>query len=186
MKKIYFITGNKNKFEEAKAIINELEQLDIDLPEIQSIDPKEIIEAKLREALHHHSGPFIVEDVSFYLDCLSKQEDNSPGLPGPLIKWFLKTIGHEGIFKIAEKFNNFSCKAVALVGFADSENNISFFEGIVDGSVVAPRGEKRFGWDPIFQPQGQIKTFSEMTTEEKNEISHRRLALEKLKNYLTN
>src|SRR3989339_1825597 len=96
---IYFITGNKNKFEEVKAILPEVEQLDINLLEIQEIDAKEIIKAKLKEALSHQKGEFIVEDASLYLDCLN-------GLPGPLIKWFQKTIGIEGIADLAEKFGN--------------------------------------------------------------------------------
>jgi len=44
---IYFITGNKNKFQEVQAILSEVQQLDIDLPEIQEIDAHEIIKAKL-------------------------------------------------------------------------------------------------------------------------------------------
>ena len=48
--KIQFITGNKNKFAEAQKIISNLEQLDVDLPEIQEIDAKKVIEAKLQEA----------------------------------------------------------------------------------------------------------------------------------------
>ena len=43
----YFITGNKNKFQEAKLIIPQLEQLDIDLPEIQEIDPQKVIEGSV-------------------------------------------------------------------------------------------------------------------------------------------
>ena len=82
---LYFITGNKNKFEEVKSILPEIEQLDVDLPEIQDIDAQNIIRFKLLEALRHHAGEFIVEDTSLYFDCLK-------GLPGPLIKWFLETI----------------------------------------------------------------------------------------------
>ena len=84
---LYFITGNKNKFEEVKSILPNTEQLDIDLPEIQDIDAKIIIRAKLLAALKHKDGEFIVEDTSLYLDCLG-------GLPGPLIKWFMKNMGN--------------------------------------------------------------------------------------------
>ena len=63
---LYFITGNKSKFDEAQAILSDikLEQLDIDLPEIQDIDAHEVVKAKLKAALEHHSGPLIVDDVS--------------------------------------------------------------------------------------------------------------------------
>ena len=60
---LYFITGNKNKVAEAKAILGTVEQLDIDLPEIQELDARKIIKAKLLEALAHRSGEFIVEDT---------------------------------------------------------------------------------------------------------------------------
>lgn len=181
MQKIYFITGNENKFREAKGILPDLEQLDLDLPEIQEIDPKEIIRAKIKEAKRHHQGMFIVEDVSFYLDCLKGENG---GLPGPLIKWFLKTVGTEGIFDIANRAENSNARAVALLGLFEQDDDIHFFEGEIVGKVVSPRGDNIFGFDPIFVPNGYDKTFGEMTKEEKNKISHRKLALEKLKNHL--
>lgn len=174
---LYFITGNQNKFREATAILGPgLERVELDLPEIQDIDAKRVIEEKLGEARKHQPGDFIVEDVSLELECLN-------GLPGPLIKWFLKTVGYEGLADIAKKYDNNRARAIATYGYY-SNGEIKFFEGIVDGKIVDPRGDNKFGWDPIFQPDGYKKTFAEMTVEEKNEISHRRLALNKLKEYL--
>ena len=60
----------------------DLEQFDIDLPEIQEIDAHKVVKAKLEAALAHHEGPFIVDDVSVRCGALN-------GLPGPFIKWFL-------------------------------------------------------------------------------------------------
>ncbi|KKU48199.1 MAG: Ham1 family protein [Parcubacteria group bacterium GW2011_GWA2_46_9] len=174
---IYFITGNKNKFEEVKAILPEVRQLDIDLLEIQEIDAKEIIKKKLFEALNHSKGEFIVEDTSLYLDCLN-------GLPGPLIKWFLKTVGNDGLAKIAEKLGDTSAEAKTLIGYAKNRAEIYYFEGVTKGTIVKPKGEINFGWDPIFLPSGHKKTFAEMSREEKNEISMRRIALNKLKEFL--
>ncbi len=174
---IYFITGNKNKFGEAKEIIPELEQLDIDLPEIQEIDGRKIIEAKLVEALKRHKGGFIVEDTSLSLDCLN-------GLPGPLIKWFLKTIGNDGLWKIAERAGNPKAEAKTIIGYAKDPDNIRYFEGKIRGEITAPHGTANFGWDPIFQPEGYSKTFAEMNREEKNKISMRRLAFEEFREYL--
>ncbi len=154
-----------------------MELLDIDLPEIQDIDLQRIIEAKLQSALQHHTGPFIVEDISLSLDCLN-------GLPGPLIKWFLKTIGIKGIYEIAKKFNNFKASVKAIYGYARNEDELKFFEGELQGILVSPRGDNGFGFDAIFQPIGHNKTFAEMTSDEKNEISTRRIALNKLKGFL--
>jgi len=174
----YFITGNKNKFAEVQAVLPEVKQLDIDLPEIQELDAQKIIQAKLTEALKHKKGEFIVEDTSLHLDCLR-------GLPGPLIKWFLQTIGNQGLTQLADKLGNDKAEAVTMIGYAKSQDEMHFFEGRVKGKIVSPRGETKFGWDPIFLPDGYDKTFAEMGAEEKNKISMRRMALNKLKEFLS-
>lgn len=96
---LQFITGSKDKFAEVKAIVGDVEQLTIDLPEIQEIDSKKIIEAKLHAAREHHAGAYVVEDTSLSFDGMN-------GLPGPLIKWFLKTIGNDGLYKLAIAFGD--------------------------------------------------------------------------------
>lgn len=174
---LYFITSNQNKFEEIKVILGDVERLDIDLPEIQDIDAKTIIRAKLLEALNHRNGEFVVEDTSLYLECLK-------GLPGPLIKWFLKTIGRDGLASLAEKLGSDKAEARTIVGYAKNREEIKFFEGSISGRIVNPAGESNFGWDPIFQPDGYDMTFAEMTREEKNKISMRKIAVEKLKNHI--
>jgi non-canonical purine NTP pyrophosphatase (RdgB/HAM1 family) len=169
---IYFITGNKGKLAEVQGILENVQGLDIDLPEIQSLDGHEIIKAKLEEAKKHQVGEFIVEDTSLYFEGLN-------GLPGPLIKWFIKTIGNEGLYKIAEAFANNKAIAKTIIGYCNIQGEISFHEGTIRGTIVAPRGEG-FGWDPIFQPEGYTKTFGELTAAEKNSFSMRKIALEKV------
>ena len=62
---------------------------------------------------------------------------------------------------------------------------IKTFEGIVEGIIrEKEKGKNGFGYDPIFQPAGLEKTFAEISLEEKNRISHRAIALQKLVNYL--
>jgi inosine triphosphate pyrophosphatase len=175
-----FITGNKNKFEEIKAMLApiEMEQVDMDLQEIQSLDAKEIIQHKLQEALQHEVGEFIVEDTSVYLECLNNK------LPGPYIKWFLGSIGAGGIADLAERMGNKKAYAVSLVGYAKDKNDIRFFEGRNDGEIVSPIGEKDFGWGPIFKPEGSEKTYGQMEREEKYSISMRAIATKKLKEFL--
>ncbi len=177
---LYFITGNKNKFFEAKKemLPIELIQKEIDLVEIQSLDSKEVIEHKLKEAAKQFKGEFIVEDVSFTLDAMN-------GLPGPLIKFFLKSIGKKGLYDLCKSFKNFNAEAKATIGYTDGKDFL-FFEGIVKGKVVEPIVESDFGWDPIFMPEGFNKTFAEMPLEEKNLISHRGKALKKFKEYYLN
>lgn len=62
-----------------------------------------------------------------------------------------------------------------------------YFEGIVNGSIISsPRGNKGFGYDPIFQPTGFNNTFAEMDMVTKNQISHRAIATQKLVQFLNN
>lgn len=175
---LYFITSNRNKFEEVKSMLGvELEQLDIDLPEIQDIDSKKIVREKLQEALKHRDGAFIVEDTSFSMDCLN-------GLPGPLMKWFLEVLELDRIYELADKLDNYGATAKTTIGYTEGSGELYFFEGILEGKMVKPRGEGDFGWGPIFQPTGFGKTYAEMTKSEKNEISHRKKAVDQLKKFL--
>jgi inosine triphosphate pyrophosphatase len=101
-----------------------------------------------------------------------------------LIKWFLKTIGSTGLVELATRFGNDKATAKTLIGYARSMNDVYFFEGVIKGRVVDARGESGFGWDPIFLPDGHEKTFAEMGKDEKNEMSMRRIAVNKLKEFL--
>lgn len=176
--KMLFITGNPNKLKEAKEIMPEIEGCDIDLPEIQELDTKKIIEEKLHEAIKQKPGiDLIVEDQSLVIDGMN-------GLPGPLIKWFYKALNIEGIYKIALKMGNQSVEAKTTIGYCNKKGEIAFFESVVKGRIVEPRGNIGWGWDPIFQQDGYEKTYAEMTMEQKNELSMRKIALEKLKEYL--
>jgi non-canonical purine NTP pyrophosphatase (RdgB/HAM1 family) len=58
-----------------------------------------------------------------------------------------------------------------------------FFEGLLAGQIVPPRGTDGFGWDPIFQPDGWNKTFAEMSQQEKNQCSMRKRAVTQLQDY---
>ncbi len=59
------------------------------------------------------------------------------------------------------------------------------FEGEIRGEIVeAPRGNLGFGYDPVFQPEKELRTFAEMSLNEKNQIAHRTRALEEFKNFL--
>jgi non-canonical purine NTP pyrophosphatase (RdgB/HAM1 family) len=173
---LHFITGNRGKLKEVKEIIPEVEQIDLDLLEIQELDSRKIIEEKLKEAIKQKKGEFFCEDTSVYINSLN-------GLPGPLIKWFLKTIGDRGIWELVRDRKDKSARAVTCIGYTDGKE-IRFFEGEILGEISEPRGEGGFGWDKIFKPKGSERTFGEMNLEEKSRISMRKIALVKLKKYL--
>lgn len=175
---LHFITANAGKYEEVKQYIHEVVQLDIDLPEVQGLDPHFIIRNKLVEAHQHHRGELMVEDTSLYFDALN-------GMPGPLIKWFLKALGNQGLYELAVKLGNPKATAKTIIGYSDNGSDPVFFEGVVSGKIVTPQGKEGFGWDPIFQPDGYTKTFAQMW-EEKNLLSMRKIAVGKLVTYLKN
>lgn len=173
-----FITGSANKFAEAAAIIPDLVRAEADLPEIQSLDPEQIICAKLDEAARSFEGRLIVEDTCLFFDCLGSS------LPGPLIKWFLKPLGPQGLFELADRYGVHGATARCTVGLKDGDR-IRFFVGEVRGAIVAPAGETAFGWDPIFKPEWSDRTFAELSTEEKNADSHRARAFKALASHLS-
>lgn len=170
---LYFVTGSRCKFREIQEIIPDIKQIAYDLTEIQSLDPHEIIEAKLKQ-VKNLSGEFIVEDTSLCIDSLN-------GLPGPFIKWFLQTLGVMGISKISQGSLAFGR---TIIGYSDGYGLTRFFVGAVYGMIVEPRGSRGFGWDPIFQPNGYDKTFAEMSLEDKNKLSMRSIAARSLKQFL--
>lgn len=177
MTPIYFVTGNEGKYREAKALLPTLERINFDLPEEQSLDPQLVISKKLEVARTKHTGPLIVEDTSLYLDGLN-------GFPGPLIKWMLQAVGNQGIYQLVSDIRNRGATAKTVIGYDDGNGRVEFFEGEIDGQIVAPAGIDGFGWDDIFKPNGIDETFAEMGDDFKPEFSMRTRAFKQLQEYL--
>jgi non-canonical purine NTP pyrophosphatase (RdgB/HAM1 family) len=177
--KLVFITGNAGKAEYLSKFFHfPVDHLKLDLPEIQSLDLRTIVEDKAEKAFDKIRKPVLVEDVSLVFRGLKK-------LPGPLIKWFLETLGNRGLCRLLENCRDRSAVAEVNFGFCDG-SGVKIFSGLVRGRVAeAPRGSAGFGWDPIFIPKSHQKTWAEMTAEEKHRTSMRRIALEKIKKFLS-
>ncbi len=175
---LLFVTGNENKLREASQILGfEVKGIKIDAPEIQDIEVDNIIEYKARRAYEEVKKPLIIEDTGLYFESMN-------GFPGALIKWVLKSIDNEGIIKLLNSMDNKRAYAKTSIGYFDG-NKFYIFSGIVKGEICEePNGENGFGWDKIFRPESYDKTFAEMTNEEKNSISMRKIAFEKLKEFL--
>ncbi|KAL1975311.1 hypothetical protein VTN31DRAFT_3703 [Thermomyces dupontii] len=187
MKTITFITGNKNKLDEVRAILGAPDpdtgeqQIDIQsraiegIPEIQGTI-EDIAREKCRAAAAAVNGPVLTEDTALEFNALK-------GLPGPYIKWFLDALGHDGLNKLVEPYEDRSAQAVCTFAFSYGPGQEVFlFQGRTEGKIVPARGPPNFGWDPIFEYEG--RTYAEMDKEEKNKISHRYKALLKLKEWL--
>lgn len=135
---------------------------------------------KCKEAAKIVKGPVIVEDTCLCFNALG-------GLPGPYVKWFLEKLGPEGLHKLLLGWEDKSAFAVCTIGYcAGGENDkVMLFQGKTPGKIVEPRGSRDFGWDPCFVPDGYDVTYAEMPKSEKNKISHRTRAIEKLKSFFT-
>lgn len=177
-KTIVFISGNSDKAAWTQRYLSvKLEHKKLDLTEIQSLDPHEVVEYKVKEAYKILGKPVLVEDTSLVFHSLGK-------LPGTLIKWFVKELGNEGLCKVIYD-NDRSATASVIFGYYDGKKVI-FGDGHINGSIAQkPRGTNGFGWDPIFVPDGQKKTHAEMTHDEIDAINVRRLAIEDLVKKLT-
>ena len=175
---LHFVTSNPNKFRELSELLEfNLSRIEIDLQEIQTTDLHELVKFKLRQAYEHVQAPVIVEDTSLYFEAWKE-------LPGPLVKYFLKNIGLSGIVRALHEFNNNSASAVCCMGFTKDGKSTHLFEGKVKGNIVEPRGSQHFGWDAIFLPTGYQRTFGEMSSKEKHQISPRGAATKRFKGFL--
>lgn len=129
----------------------------------------------------------LADDSGFSIEAL----DGDPGIysarwAGPYKDFdrAMEVIEHKLRIAKEEKGDAFNCNAhfTCALAVAWPEGHAAVFEGRVDGQVVFPkRGDKGFGYDPIFQPIGHDLTFAEMTPEAKHAMSHRHLAFEQLR-----
>ena len=180
---IYFITGNNHKFKEITKLFQK-EELDYDLKqktaatiEIQAPSIKEVALFKLNSIKTNFNNSYFVEDTGFFIDVPLK------GFPGVYSKFVLNTIGNKGILKLINDYRNTVAHFEAVIAlYFQPLDKILTFEGSVEGKVSEEiKGTSGFGYDPIFIPNElPNNTFGELSMEEKNSISHRAKAWQKL------
>lgn len=159
MRNITFITGNQNKADYlARYLGFPVDHVKLDLPEIQSLDLKEIVEPKAKLAYETVKAPVIVEDVSLEFVALGR-------LPGPFIKSFL----HEmSLTTLCSLLDGKLRKAIAgcVFGYYDGAR-LELFEQRFDGEIATtPAGEGGYGWDSIFIPEGYTVTRAQLDEED--------------------
>jgi len=179
MRQITFITSHPLKAEHlARHLDWPVTHLKLDLDEIQSLDPEEVVRKKALEAYAHVHAPVLVEDLSYLYAAMGK-------LPGPLFKWFLKELKPEGLCRLLDNYEDRG--ATVHVAFALTFDGmvVHVFVGEMHGRIAAtPRGVALFGADSTFIPDGSSKTWGEMDEEESARFSVRRIALKKLETFL--
>jgi len=183
--KVVFVTKNRHKFMEAKAIAESmgitLVQCRLKKVEIQSYDLREIalfssryVRSKLKDST------YLVEDAGLFVSYLN-------GFPGPYSSYVYKTIGCEGILKLLEGVDDREAVFKSVVVLYGPLLGEKIFEGETKGIIAnSMRGERGFGFDPIFIPEGLKSTYAELTLDEKNQVSHRAKAIKKALNFIKN
>ena len=179
---MFFATGNINKFNEARTILNRygisVGMLRIKGDEIQSDSLKEIAQTSAINAFKLSHLPIFVEDAGLFIDALN-------GFPGPYAAYIYKTIHNNGILKLMENVPIRQAKFQSVIAYCDQTMcEPECFDGESKGKITLNerkrQGKTAFGFDPIFQPDESSKSFAEMTIEEKNGFSHRAEAIRKL------
>lgn len=178
MKKIFFATTNENKLKEAREVLGiEVEGSGLEIEEIQSLDPLKVATQKAKDYFKELKKPIFIEDVSLEFAGLK-------GLPGPYINDFLKTLGNEGLMALLKGKKDRKAIAQTTLVFID-KSGVHLFVGKVEGTITTKeKGTNGFGWDPIFVPKGEKKTFAEMDDATKNKYSMRAKALKKFEKWL--
>ncbi len=171
------ITKNKAKGEEALSILASLgvkaRLVLMDKNEIQSESLEEIALHAARIAYATLRKPLVVDDSGLFIEVLN-------GFPGPYSSYVYRKIGIRGVLKLMEgEVNRRACFKTAVATIIPPLEKV--YTGEVCGEItLEPRGERGFGFDPIFIPEGYTKTYAEMTLEEKNMISHRYRAYKRM------
>ena len=191
MKKLVFATNNQHKLEEARAITGgkfellSLADIDChdDIPETApTLEGNALIKA--RWIFDRYGFDCFADDTGLMVDALD-------GEPGVLSARYAGP-GHDSEANMKKLLANMEGEpdrkahfstAVALI--LDGKEYL--FEGRVDGTIASePGGENGFGYDPVFVADETGRRFAEMTSEEKNSISHRGRAMRKLAEFLEN
>jgi XTP/dITP diphosphohydrolase len=175
----YFATGNEHKIEEATAVFS---QFKIGIKrfeestklEIQHSDLEEIAKTALSIILPKTDKPIFVEDSGLFVLELN-------GFPGPYSSYVFETLGFEGILKLMENAKNRKAEFRSSVAFGAKGKLLAVFSSVTEGTItLQSKGENGFGFDPIFVPLWNTKTFAQMELKEKIVYSHRSKALSKL------
>jgi len=186
-------TGNPGKVDELRALLSDL-SIEV-IPGHTLDDPPDVTEdagtlagnaEKKANAYHEHTGlPALADDTGLEVAAL----DGRPGVhtarfAGPDCT---PEQNKQKLLAVLDGVDDRRARFRTVVALIDGEGAARTFEGVCTGTITtAPRGDGGFGYDPLFRPEGHDQTFAEMSPEAKNEISHRRRALDALRQFLMN
>lgn len=183
MLKVVLATNNIHKIEEIKPLLSKVELLtlkeagiDVDIPETaETFVQNALLKAK---GIFNLCGlPCIADDSGLEIMALQ----NRPGVHSAYYSGSRDSQKNvEKVLQEMENENNRKARFKTVIVYYDA-NSFRYFEGITYGTIThEPIGEQGFGYDPIFIPEGYNQTYAQMSLEEKNKISHRAKAIQKL------
>lgn len=184
MKTLYFITSNKGKAIEAKTKFLETDvkivQNDLGYPEIQADSLEEVALFGAEDVRKRFDQPFFLEDAGLFIDALG-------GFPGVYSAYVFYRIGCDGVLKLMDNVDKRKARFRSIIAYVEPGKKPRLFIGERIGTLSSrASGDHGFGYDPIFIPDGETRTFGQMETEEKNRFSHRGKSLEKLMDFFKN
>lgn len=179
---------NQDKIREIKALspgnIEVLNPLDMELDLTILEDGKTLVDNSLKKALAYFRKTNICtigEDTGLFVGALG-------GRPGVYSARYSGGGDSENRRKLLSELkgkDNREAYFKTVISLVIDENWVEFFEGKIKGIITEEEfGEKGFGYDPIFMPDGHNKTFGQMPQEKKNSISHRKIALKKVLDFI--
>ncbi|WP_295161298.1 RdgB/HAM1 family non-canonical purine NTP pyrophosphatase [uncultured Brachyspira sp.] len=191
LNKLVIATSNKHKLKEIEAIfkgniVKEIMPMPHDINEIiengNTFIENSLIKAK---AVYNHTKlPSLADDSGLCINALNGR----PGIYSA--RYGGENLSYEEkiqmlLDELKNEEDRTACFITSAVCVLDDSYYIAL-EGKVNGKIIEkPRGIDGFGYDPIFQPEGYNITYAQMTLEEKNSISHRALAIKKMKTILS-
>jgi XTP/dITP diphosphohydrolase len=186
---IVFASNNEHKIREIKSILGNsftlLSLSDInmkeDIPENEPfLEGNALSKARY---IHYATGMNVfADDTGLEIDALN-------GLPGVHSARFAgeskdPSANIEKVLSLLGSTENRKARFRTVIALI-FENKEHLFEGIVSGTIInEKRGKEGFGYDPVFIPEGKKQTFAEIELDEKNSVSHRARAFEKLREFL--
>jgi XTP/dITP diphosphohydrolase len=189
MHKIVFATNNNHKLTEVKALLGEQFEVlglreigcDEDIPETaDTLEGNARIKA--RYVFEKYNLDCFADDTGLEVEAL----DNAPGVLSARYAGSQKSAedNMEKLLRELKGKENRKAQFRTVVALIQNKKEY-LFEGVVIGQItVEKQGKKGFGYDPVFLPDGKSNTFAEMELTEKNTISHRARAVNKLVNFL--
>jgi len=150
----------------------ELEHIKTAYPEIQAESLEITIIPGLQWVMSKYNRPIMIDDSGLFIDALK-------GFPGVYSSYVYKTVGCGGILSLMKGVRNRGARFECCIGFMRPGGEPFIAKGVAPGSISSKMiGSGGFGYDPIFVPEGQDKTYAQFDIEAKNKISHRGKAIE--------